>query len=112
MKTFKGIKPFAVIKQQCDAAGIQIDDYNYRKRFTDYVRIGVEHPSLTRPDGTSLVIGEWSSGTQWNAFVTLNQASGLFWGITDKGVSFHCSDIKFEQEQWFKDLLSFFYEEG
>lgn len=110
MKTFKSTKPFAVIKQQCNAAGIQIDDFNYRKRGADYVCIGVEDPLMTRPDGTSLVVAEWNGTTRPNAFVMFNRINGVFWGTTDKGVSFHSSEVKLEQEQWFKDLLNFFYE--
>lgn len=86
MKKFAGIKTLKVIKAQCKAARITFDDYLYRKKGNDHVR----------------VIGG-------GATVLFNSFNGRFFGTTDKGVTFNSDSTEHESEPWFQALLAFFY---
>lgn len=105
MKTFAGTKPLAVIKQQCEAAGVAVDDYGFRKVGNDHICLGIA--SRKRPDGTPFVLATAPIG----AYVMFNTFNGRFFGVTDKGVHFSSSSTEHEAEPWFQALLSFFYVE-
>lgn len=105
MKTFAGTKPLKTIIDQCKAAGVAVDDYNFRHFGHDRIALGVARGK--RPDGTPFVPLVNPAG----AFVMFNTFNGTFFGTTDKGVEFDSSSTTHEAAPWFQALLSFFYVE-
>lgn len=124
MKKFAGTKPLFQIKQQCAAAGVAFDDYNFRKHGADYVALGIAELGSRRPDGSPIVNTASSSTGGW---VMFNAINGKFFGETPRkrtwhhplvnefcppsGIRFSSSDTKHEHEPWFQALLAFFYVE-
>lgn len=85
-KKFKGTKPLQVIRDQCKAAGVFINDDVYVQDSSDYI----------------LLVG---GGAQ----VLFNTFNGNFSGITPDGIRFASASNKHEQCEWFQQLLAFFY---
>jgi hypothetical protein len=106
MKTFAGNKTLIIIKQQCAAAGVAVDDYNFRKHGHDFIGLGIA-ASKTRPDGSPVV----PDLAKPSGYVLFNTFNGRFFGKTDKGVPFSSDSAEHEAEPWFQALLSFFYVE-
>lgn len=109
MKTFAGNKSLKVIRLQCEAAGVAVDDYNYRKLGYDHVCLGMR--TGRRPDGSPMVRADWHATMLPHGFVMFNTVNGRFWGHTDRGVACCSSSTEHEREPWFQALLSFFYVE-
>jgi hypothetical protein len=107
-RTFAGVKMLREIREQCDLAGVSVDDYGHRTRGSDYVCIGVAS-KVTRKDGTPIVLASVANA---GGYVMFNTFNGTFFGHTHEGVSFHSSTDQYEHEDWFKQLLAFFYREA
>lgn len=107
------LKTLDQIKAQAKAAGIAVDDYNYRLLGRDFVCIGVPDPLNTRPDTTPLVPASWATTSPKHGYVMLNMATGWFFGHTDKGESFSSEDQlnPNHQTDWYRALLTFFFTE-
>lgn len=109
MKKFAGNRSLKEIRLLCEAAGVAVDDYNFRKLGYDHVCLGVA--TGQRPDRSPLVRADWHASTVPYGYVMFNTVNGLFWGHTDQGIAFDSSSTKHERERWFQALLSFFYVE-
>lgn len=95
MKKFSGHKSSKVIKAQCKALGLHFSDILY-KQGSDYVTI------------TSI------GGDNYSGQVLFNTANGSFFGTAPErapwnGVSFDSNETTHEREEWFQQLLAFFY---
>lgn len=122
MKKFAGTKPLIQIKQQCAAAGVAFDDFNFRTKGADYVALGVADLLAARPDTSPFVRVGAETLHGWVMFNTFN---GTFYGTTPRaknwqrvgeprvpaGVEFDSGSTTHEHEPWFQALLSFFYVE-
>ena len=106
MKKFAGTKPWRVIKAQCKAAGVAIDDYSYRELGSDYIYLG--RATTRRIDGSPGVSPGHVRGC---AYVAFNTATGTFFGKTHTGIVFSSSGTEYEGRAWFQALLRFFYVE-
>lgn len=85
-KKFKGTKPLQVIRDQCKAALVDINDSLFKKGESDYI--------VLEGGGARLLF---------------NTVNGSFFGTTPDGVKFDSSSTQHEQCEWFQQLLSFFY---
>lgn len=90
MKKFAGSKSLEVIKSQCAAIGLDYNDALHR--------MGNDHIVITT------IKGDNDSGQ-----VLYNTFNGKFFGTTPDGVQFDSDETTFENEEWFQELLSFFY---
>lgn len=86
LKKFKRTKPLQVIRDQCKAAGVCINDTLFTKGQSDYIVL--------------------EGG---NARVLFNTVNGRFFGETPDGTEFNSDKSKHEQCEWFQKLLAFFY---
>lgn len=93
MKRFAATKSLNLIRQQCEEAGIYLDDHLYRRNGSDYVVI-------------TTVRGDNDSGQ-----VLFNTFNGTFFGTTPDNIPFDSTTTEHENEPWFQALLSFFYVE-
>lgn len=103
MKKFAGVKTMDVIRAQCKAEGVALDDYGMRMSGADYVCLGAPKGVEKRRDGTPFVDATKRGNVMFSAF------NGSFFGTTPEGIRFHSDDTNFEHTKWFRQLLEFFY---
>lgn len=87
LQTFARIKTFEEIAAQCKALGVPLNAKLYLERGWD-----------------TIIVGLRSGGN-----VCYNAFNGRFFGTTPDGIEFNSTSTEYENEQWFKDLLNFFY---
>ncbi|MGV1017460.1 MAG: hypothetical protein ACOYBW_08795 [Fluviibacter phosphoraccumulans] len=85
MKKFSRIRSVDEIKAQCEAQGLVCDDFDYM--------MGSDRITV-------------SGG---GASVSYNTCNGHFSGTTPDGTKFDSSEHGFDEHDWFKALLNFFY---
>lgn len=88
MKKFAGNKTLDQLRAQCAALGLELDTRLYDTE-------GYDH----------FVVRGGGGKVFYNTF------NGRFFGTTDSGVQFSSDETEHEAENWFQQLLSFFYVE-
>lgn len=85
MKKFSRIRHSEELKSMCAAQGLEFDDFDY------------------------LMGGDCIKIKGGGATVTYNTCNGRFQGVTPDGIVFDSNSHHYDDEDWFKALLNFFY---